>query len=126
MTGEVIREFVRPQDRLELDFSGAVATHVVARHTPTGELRIEPIERVNQIVLDWRRRPAPPGTAVTWNIYPLSDGRAQEALDDPEMVTRLESCEPLLFAVETAEDAELLAEALRDHLARMNAAHGRH
>ena len=44
MPREVIREFLRPQDRLDLNFAESFATHCVALYTPTGEIKIEPIE----------------------------------------------------------------------------------
>jgi hypothetical protein len=121
MPREVIREFLRPQDRLDLNFAESFATHCVALYTPTGEIKIEPIERANNIVLEWRQHPAPPGAAVTFNIYLLSAGRTREALDDPHMIARLESCAPMLLAVESEEDADLVAEELRGHLARLHA-----
>jgi hypothetical protein len=121
-----IRAELRPQDQLFLDFSESSATHCVAVYTPTGELQIAPIESAGRILDAWRR-PFTPESPPVFSVYVLSEGRMREALqNDADILASLGRCEPVLCAVESEDDAELLAEGLRGHIARLNATIGRH
>jgi hypothetical protein len=119
-----IRAELRPQDQLHLDFSESAATHCIACHTPTGELKIAPIESACSILNDWRRRPFVPESTPVFNVYVL--GSVKDALQDGSILSGLDLCIPVLFTVESEDDAELLADGLRRHLRRLGLAAGRH
>jgi hypothetical protein len=120
-----VREAVTigPNDGFVLDLRDSGATHIVALFTPTGALQIEPVERVNQVLTEWRRRP---GATLTISVHLLDVGGANEAIEDENIVASIERCEPVMFVVKCEDAAELLPEALRDHLARLNLGRGRH
>jgi hypothetical protein len=111
-----------------VEFSGlreSGLTHAVALHTPSGRLEIVPVEIMGAKLIEWRNA-ADPGTATEIFVYILETSRTAEILSDPAFISRIEACCPVLLAVGSEEDADLIAEALRGHLARLNASHGRH
>jgi hypothetical protein len=118
-----IRVELRPQDHLRLDFTQSSATHCVACDTPAGKLQIAPIESACRILNEWRQRPYAPESPPVFNVYVL--GEVRDALE-ASALAELERCAPVLFAVESEEDAELLSAALRGHMARLNATFGCH
>lgn len=128
MSGDrtIHRETVRPEDRLHVDFTESAATHCVAMDPRTGELSIAPIEQVNEILLRWRQLPCGPGALVELSIHLLAAGRTKEALEDADLLAAIARCQPMIIGVEAEEDADVIADALRDHLARLHASHRRH